>query len=305
METNKSPNVEATVGVVGMGIMGRGIAEVLMLSGYNVLAKTGKRSSFEENKAVLKKSLKRSMRRGDYTESFEDVFQRLHGANGWEDFAKCEFVIEAINEDLDKKTECLRNIAEHLPATAVLASNTSSLSITKLAAITDIPDRVIGLHFMNPAPIMTVVEVVRGFETSTKTFNSSISLIESLGKQVVISRDSPGFLLNRILIPMINEAIYTLSEGIGTIESIDKILVGAANHPMGPLQLADLIGLDTCLAILQVLHAEMADQKYRPCPLLVKYVEAGWLGRKTKKGFYDYSGSKKTPTWPIQDTPVV
>ena len=224
------------------------------------------------------------------------ALKRIGYAASFKDLGDCDLVIEAATEDEGLKRKIFADLCKHLKPGALVASNTSSISITRLAASTDRPELFIGMHFMNPVPVMQLVEVIRGIATDDVTFTAAKAFITSLGKTIAVSEDFPAFIVNRILLPMINEAVYTLYEGVGTVEAIDKALKLGANHPMGPLELADFIGLDTCLSVMQVLYEGLADSKYRPCPLLVKYVEAGWLGRKTQRGFYDYRGEKPVPT---------
>jgi 3-hydroxybutyryl-CoA dehydrogenase len=224
------------------------------------------------------------------------ALKRIKGSAKLDGFDACDLVIESIVEQAEAKKKVFADLRPVLKPTTILASNTSSISITRLAATTDRPDKFIGVHFMNPAPVMKLVELIRGLATSQETYDTSIKFVESLGKSLTNAEDFPAFIVNRVLVPMINEAIYTLYEGVGSVEAIDKAMKLGANHPMGPLELADFIGLDTCLSIMQVLYEGLADSKYRPCPLLVKYVEAGWLGRKTKRGFYDYRTDPPTPT---------
>ena len=224
------------------------------------------------------------------------ALDRIHGSADMDALADCDLVIEAAVENEEIKRKIFQQLTRNLKPDAVVASNTSSISITRLGASTGRPEHFIGIHFMNPVPVMQLVELIRGIATDDDTFRKSQDFIQKLGKTVTMSEDFPAFIVNRILLPMINEAIYTLYEGVGSVEAIDTAMKLGANHPMGPLQLADFIGLDTCLSIMQVLHDGLADSKYRPCPLLVKYVEAGWLGRKTKRGFYDYRGEKPVPT---------
>jgi 3-hydroxybutyryl-CoA dehydrogenase len=284
------------VGIVGAGQMGNGIAHVIALSGFDVVLNDVSKERVEAALATINGNMSRQVSRGKISEEARnDALARIQYAS-IEDFDDCDLVIEAAIEDEDVKRKIFQSICPHLKADALLATNTSSISITRLASVTDRPERFIGMHFMNPVPVMVLVEMIRGIATSEDAFSVMQEFVESLGKTVAVAEDFPAFMVNRILLPMINEAVYTLYEGVGSVESIDTALKLGANHPMGPLQLADFIGLDTCLSIMQVLYEGLADSKYRPCPLLVKYVEAGWLGRKTQRGFYDYRGAKPVAT---------
>ena len=287
----------AKVGIVGAGQMGSGIAHVCALAGYDVAVHDLKREVYDRALENIANNMGRQIAKGTITEADrEKALKRLRFAEKLEGFADCDLVIEAATEDEDLKHKIFAAICPHLKPTAMLASNTSSISITRLAATTDRPEDFIGMHFMNPVPVMELVELIRGIATEDETFATAKAFIESLGKTTTVSEDFPAFIVNRLLLPMINEAVYTLYEGVGTVEAIDKAMRLGAHHPMGPLELADFIGLDTCLSVMQVLYEGLSDSKYRPCPLLVKYVEAGWLGRKTKRGFYDYRGDKPVPT---------
>ena len=286
-----------TIGVIGAGQMGNGIAHVCALAGYNVFLNDIDEARINEALSTVEANLARQAGKGLISGDEEKAaFARIKAAASVDALADCDLVIEAATENQALKKEIFSTLSKTLKADAIMASNTSSISITGLAASTDRPDRFIGIHFMNPVPIMKLVEVIRGIATSKETFEASKGFVERLGKTMSVSEDFPAFIVNRVLMPMINEAIYTLYEGVGSVEAIDTGLKLGANHPMGPLELADFIGLDTCLAIMQVLYEGLADTKYRPCPLLVKYVEAGWLGRKTGRGFYDYAGDRPTPT---------
>jgi 3-hydroxybutyryl-CoA dehydrogenase len=286
-----------TVGIVGAGQMGNGIAQVVSLAGYDVALNDVSQEKVETALATINGHLARLISRGKLTESErEQALGRIRYAASLEDFAETDLVIEAATEDEDVKRKIFQSLCPFLKPEAMLATNTSSISITRLAASTDRPERFIGMHFMNPVPLMDLVEMIRGIATEESTFAVAREFVASLGKTVAVSEDFPAFMVNRVLLPMINEAIYTLYEGVGTVEAIDTALRLGANHPMGPLQLADFIGLDTCLSVMQVLYEGLADSKYRPCPLLVKYVEAGWLGQKTQRGFYDYRGKVPVPT---------
>jgi 3-hydroxybutyryl-CoA dehydrogenase len=285
------------VGVIGAGQMGSGIAHVAALSGFPVQVYDIAEERVQGGLATINGNMQRQVQKGAIDEATRKAaLGRISGGSSMEDLADCDLVIEAATENEEVKRKIFTAVSKVIGPETILASNTSSISITRLAAATDRPEKFMGIHFMNPVPVMQVVELIRGIATDDATFQSSKVFVETLGKTVTLSEDFPAFIVNRILIPMINEAVYTLHEGVGTVEAIDTAMKLGANHPMGPLQLADFIGLDTCLAIMQVLHEGLSDSKYRPCPLLVKYVEAGWLGRKAKRGFYDYRGEKPVPT---------
>lgn len=285
------------IGVIGAGQMGNGIAHVCALAGYEVALHDVSRERIEAGLATIDGNMSRQVVSERITAEQRDAaLGRISIAETMEDFEDADLVIESATENEDVKRKIFAELCPHLREDALLATNTSSISITRLAASTDRPERFMGLHFMNPVPVMELVELVRGIATDDATFESIRDFADSLGKKIAHAEDFPAFIVNRILLPMINEAVYTLYEGVGSVESIDKAMKLGANHPMGPLQLADFIGLDTCLSIMQVLHDGLSDSKYRPCPLLVKYVEAGWLGRKTQRGFYDYRGEKPVPT---------
>ncbi|MEI9890436.1 MAG: 3-hydroxybutyryl-CoA dehydrogenase [Caulobacteraceae bacterium] len=286
-----------TVGVIGAGQMGSGIAHVCALAGYEVLLNDVNQEQIDKGVDAVRKYLERQISKGQVTQQvMDEVLSRVKPALGYAALKDADIVIEAATENEAVKKEIFRGVCEHLKPEALLASNTSSISITRLASVTDRPDRLIGLHFMRPVQIMKLVEIIRGIATGPQTYETAVAFAKSLGKETANAEDYPAFIVNRILIPMINEAIYTLYEGVGTVEAIDMAMRLGANHPMGPLELGDFIGLDTVLAIMNMLHDGLADSKYRPCPLLVKYVEAGWLGRKTGRGFYDYRGEKPVPT---------
>jgi 3-hydroxybutyryl-CoA dehydrogenase len=286
-----------TVGVIGAGQMGSGIAHVASLAGLQVRIHDLSKERIEAGLANITGNLARQVQKGAIEDKARQAALGLISSMPEvEGLADCDLVIEAATENEDIKKKIYAGVCRVLKPDALLATNTSSISITRLASATDRPERFIGIHFMNPVPLMQLVELIRGIATDDHTYESAKTFITYLGKTVVRSEDFPAFIVNRILLPMINEAVYTLYEGVGTVDAIDTAMRMGANHPMGPLQLADFIGLDTCLAVMQVLHDGLADSKYRPCPLLVKYVEAGWLGRKTKRGFYDYRGEKPVPT---------
>jgi 3-hydroxybutyryl-CoA dehydrogenase len=277
--------------------MGTGIAHVIALGGYNVALNDLKKETVEESVHTIEKYLKRQAEKGIIAEGeVKPALKRISYAPNFEAFADCDLIIEAATEDEVLKRRIFTDLCKNLKAGTMLATNTSSISITRLASTTDRPEHFIGMHFMNPVPLMELVELIRGIATDDDMFAVARTFVESLNKKVAVSEDFPAFIVNRILLPMINEAVYTLYEGVGTVEAIDKAMKLGAHHPMGPLELADFIGLDTCLSVMQVLYEGLSDSKYRPCPLLVKYVEAGWLGRKTHRGFYDYRGEKPIPT---------
>ncbi len=285
------------IGVIGAGQMGQGIAQILAVAGYKVLINDLSKERVDAALATINGNMSRMIGKGKLTpEEREKALDRIIYASGYEAFAESDLVIEVATEDEDIKRKIMVALCPYLKPEAILATNTSSISITRLAAATDRPEQFIGMHFMNPVPVMDLVEMIRGIATDDATFQSSRIFVESLGKTIAVSEDFPAFMVNRILLPMINEAVYTLYEGVGSVEAIDTAMRLGARHPMGPLQLADFIGLDTCLSVMQVLYEGLSDTKYRPCPLLVKYVEAGWLGRKTNRGFYDYRGETPVPT---------
>jgi 3-hydroxybutyryl-CoA dehydrogenase len=285
------------IGIIGAGQMGSGIAHVIALSGYDVALHDIAKDKVDAAIGTIDRNLTRQVASGKITEDDKrKALSRITFAETMAKLGDADLVIEAATEDETVKRKIFVALCPYLKSNAIVSTNTSSISITRLAAATDRPERFIGLHFMNPAPVMELVEMIRGIATEDGTFGRTRDFVESLGKTVAVSEDFPAFMVNRILLPMINEAVYTLYEGVGTVDAIDTAMRLGAHHPMGPLQLADFIGLDTCLSIMQVLYEGLADSKYRPCPLLVKYVEAGWLGRKAKRGFYDYRGEKPMPT---------
>ena len=285
------------VGVIGAGQMGNGIAHVAALAGFEVVLNDISVDRLKSGMATINGNLARQVSKKAVTEDDKTkAMARITLAEKLDDLADCDLVIETAVEKEEVKRKIFHELCAVLKPEAIIASDTSSISITRLAAATDRPERFIGIHFMNPVPLMELVELIRGIATDDSTFETAKEFVGKLGKQVAVSEDFPAFIVNRILLPMINEAIYTLYEGVCNVEAIDAAMKLGAHHPMGPLELADFIGLDTCLSIMQVLHEGLADSKYRPCPLLVKYVEAGWLGRKTQRGFYDYRGTKPVPT---------
>jgi len=285
------------IGIIGAGQMGAGIAQVCALAGIDVALNDISEERIHASLATIASNIARQVERQQVDPAARDAaLSRLKPAVDFDAFADCDLVIEAASENEELKRKIFSKLCASLKPETMLASNTSSISITRLASVTDRPERFIGIHFMNPVPRMQLVEVIRGIATENTTFEAAKALISRLGKTFTVSEDFPAFIVNRILLPMINEAIYTLYEGVGSVEAIDTAMRLGANHPMGPLQLADFIGLDTVLSVMQVLHEGLADSKYRPCPLLVKYVEAGWLGRKTQRGFYDYRSGAPIPT---------
>ncbi|HYW60354.1 MAG TPA: 3-hydroxybutyryl-CoA dehydrogenase [Xanthobacteraceae bacterium] len=285
------------VGVIGAGQMGGGIAHVCALTGLDVRLNDVNADRIKAGIATINGNMARQVRREVISEEQRQAaLKRIAPADTLDALSDCDLVIEAASEKEDVKRKIFAALCPNLKPTAMIGTNTSSISITRLAASTDRPEKFIGIHFMNPVPLMELVELIRGIATEDTTFEATKDFVLKLGKKVAVAEDFPAFIVNRILLPMINEAIYTLYEGVGSVEAIDTAMKLGARHPMGPLELADFIGLDVCLAVMQVLHEGLADSKYRPCPLLVKYVEAGWLGRKTQRGFYDYRGEKPVPT---------
>jgi 3-hydroxybutyryl-CoA dehydrogenase len=285
------------IGVIGAGQMGSGIAHVLALAGFDVVLEDMKPEALTAAMQRIERNMQRQAARGLIKgDDVEPALKRIHTSSTLDEMKDRDLVIEAATEDEALKKKIFQDLCSRIGEKTILASNTSSISITRLASVTDRPEHFIGIHFMNPVPLMQLVEVIRGIATDDPTFQSALDLVKRVGKTAAYAEDFPAFIVNRILQPMINEAVYTLYEGVGNVEAIDTAMKLGANHPMGPLQLADFIGLDTCLAVMQVLYEGLADSKYRPCPLLVKYVEAGWLGQKTGRGFYDYRGDHPVPT---------
>ena len=294
---DKMAAVIKKVGVIGAGQMGSGIAHVAALAGFDVVLNDISADRLKSGMATINGNLARQVSKKAVSEDDKaKAMARITPAEKLDDLADCDLVIETAVEKEEVKRKIFHELCAVLKPEAIVASDTSSISITRLAAATDRPERFIGIHFMNPVPLMELVEVIRGIATDDQTFESTKQFVLKLGKTIAVAEDFPAFIVNRVLMPMINEAIYTLYEGVGNVEGIDTAMRLGAHHPMGPLELADFIGLDTCLSVMQVLHDGLADSKYRPCPLLVKYVEAGWLGRKTQRGFYDYRGDKPVPT---------
>ncbi len=286
-----------SVGIVGAGQMGSGIAHVFALAGYDVLMNDVRRENLSDALTLIERNIDRQVTKGKVLAADKRAaMARIKTTERLADLGACDLIIEAATERETVKTAIFEDLLPHLKPHTILTSNTSSISITRLASRTDRPEKFMGFHFMNPVPVMQLVELIRGIATDQATVDALHEVVRKLGKTAASAEDFPAFIVNRILMPMINEAVYTLYEGVGSVKSIDESLKLGANHPMGPLELADFIGLDTCLAIMNVLHDGLADTKYRPCPLLTKYVEAGWLGRKTKRGFYDYTGDVPVPT---------
>ena len=286
-----------SVGIVGAGQMGNGIAHVFAQAGYDVLLNDINAEGLAKATDLIARNMDRQVSRGKISaEARDEAMARIRTTLDIAEIGQSDLIIEAATENETVKQKIFDSLLPHLKPDTILTSNTSSISITRLASRTDRPEKFMGFHFMNPVPVMQLVELIRGIATDRDTYDSLLAVVEKLGKTAASAEDFPAFIVNRILMPMINEAVYTLYEGVGSVRSIDESLKLGANHPMGPLELADFIGLDTCLAIMNVLHDGLADTKYRPCPLLTKYVEAGWLGRKTKRGFYDYRGETPVPT---------
>ena len=285
------------IGIIGAGQMGNGIAHIAALSGFEIKLLDSNKDALRKAIETIDRNMERQVRRSIVSDSDRaQALKRIETGHDYALFETCDIVIEAATEKESIKKEIFQTLIPHLRDDAIIATNTSSISITRLGAGTDRPNRFIGMHFMNPVPMMKLVELIRGLGTDEETYRVTRELAEKMGKTVAMSEDFPAFIVNRILLPMINEAVYTLYEGVGNVSAIDTAMKLGANHPMGPLELADFIGLDTCLAVMQVLYEGLADTKYRPCPLLVKYVEAGWLGRKSGRGFYDYGGDQPVPT---------